>query len=223
MSSVLVVTLKDYFEDLSDWLVDTYFKMFVKEILILVAAYYVNTIRKKANGTYTIVNEISFANIISKDKSVLEEFFESYSSLLWTNGKDLNIRKTKGFNKPKSFGSNIGKNTLVSNELEPILSLARLVSSPHLSGAEEDAILLFENYGNDGLKVVQATFQIKGSLSKQDKASNIESAKILFEKNGTYLSKFEEDFRNFDTMSYASSNNKEGNAKHRGFWRRHKY
>lgn len=78
ISNVLVVTLADYFTDLSSWLPQDYFKVFVKELMIAAADRYVMYLRKRSNGSFVFTSELNAANRVLNDKLVIQEFFESH-------------------------------------------------------------------------------------------------------------------------------------------------
>ena len=59
-------------------------------------------------------------------------------------------------------------------------SLARIVASKHPSSVEDDLKKLFEQWASDGLRLVNAAIEANPSISKQEKAINLEVIKKTF-------------------------------------------
>lgn len=78
IAHVLVVTLQDYFSDLSEWLYDYFFRSLLNELLCALIQRYVMCLRKKSNGVFTFQSQLMVTRRISEDRVVLLEFFEKY-------------------------------------------------------------------------------------------------------------------------------------------------
>jgi hypothetical protein len=169
--SVLTVTLQDYFADLQDWLSYYHYTKLVKEVLCLTVGHYIMALRGKATGTFTFVNELVVANKIIKDRTLLEEYFEKLMEVLQRGG--LRVTKTN------LYYDNI-ENALIEC-LEPLLCVARILSSRNIQGVENDIKELFIRYGIDGLKLIQSCFLVNPCISKNDRWSLYEQVQKFFD------------------------------------------
>eukprot|EP01036_Dinobryon_divergens_P025258 gene25258-33786_t len=164
LGNILVVTLKDYFSDLSAWLGEYYFSKFVYQTLNTIIA------------TYIMMETI-------------ERFFLEYLHQLQAGG----MRVSQAQHSPE---------TALRELLQPILNLARLITARQLTGAEGDARALFAKWNIDGLRAVQAAFQLHPTISKQEKMQNIEALKKLFDSAGdTYSHQFLDEFLGLDSST----------------------
>ena len=191
--SILTVTLTDYFTDLQDWLSYYHYTKLVKEILVLTVGHYIMSLRSKANGIYTFLNELKIANKIIKDHNTLETYFEQYSEVLQRGG--LHVNKTI------CYYDNM-ENALIE-ALEPLLCIARILSSRTMSGVENDIKELFLRYGIDGMKVIQSCFLVNPCLNKQERWNLYEQINKYFDelnvkKNMNYVTKASEDYVVYD-------------------------
>eukprot|EP01035_Chromulina_nebulosa_P037401 gene37401-50479_t len=130
LGNILVVTLKDYFSDLSAWLGEYYFSKFVYQTLNTIIATYIMMVRRKATGSNT------FARRVSDDQETIERFFLEYLHQLQAGG----MRVSQAQHSPE---------TALRELLQPILNLARLITARQLTGAEGDARALFAKWNID--------------------------------------------------------------------------
>eukprot|EP01034_Spumella_vulgaris_P029420 gene29420-36474_t len=235
LSSTLTATLDDYFKEFSTWLSDYFYSKFVKETLVTIINNYIMALRRRINGSFTFSSEILAANRIINDKTTIEAFFELYSDTLRKGG--LKGGKRGAATKAAAATSSMTLTTfsLLTDEMEPLINLARVVSSRNPSSKDNegnrDAKALFERWGVDGLRVVQAAIVANPSVSKQEKAVNVEGAKRLFDSAppGTYTTEPMEDFASFDAASGLNMTGVNGvvgsavkDTASRGFWGRRK-
>lgn len=149
LSSMITATVNDYQEDISAWLSEQFFNEFCDSVLRTAVSHYLMSLRKQATDTYQFRSEMSAANGILEDKKQLYSYFSTME------GIDLDV---------------------VELELEYVEALARIVSSTHISGAEDDVKALFKKYHGDGLKLVIAAEQCNPSRNKQETLEGIELA-----------------------------------------------
>lgn len=192
-------------------------------------------LRRRINGTFTFSSEILAANRIINDKTTIEGFFELYSDTLRKGG--LKGGKRGAATKAAASMSNMALTTfsLLTDEMEPLINLARVVSSRNPSSKDNegnrDAKALFERWGVDGLRVVQAAIMANPSVSKPEKTLNVDGAKRLFDSAaaGSYSSEPMEDFASYDAASGLGQSGPNGvinsaakDTGNRGFWGRRK-
>jgi hypothetical protein len=237
LSSTLIATLGDYFKDLSTWLSEYFYSKFVKETLVALINNYVMALRRRTNGVFTFSSEILAANRIINDKTTIEGFFELYSDTLRKGGLKGGKRGAATKAAASSSGVTLTTFSLLTDEMEPLINLARVVSSRNPSSKDNegnrDAKALFERWGVDGLRVVQAAILANPSVSRPEKTTNVEGAKRLFDSAaaGTYCSEPMEDFISFDAASGLGQNGANGTVggpgakdttNRVGFWGRRK-
>lgn len=209
--STLTATLSDYFQDLSHWLSEYFYSKFVKETLVATVDNYVMSLRRRANGAFTFSSEILVANRIIHDKTSIEAFFEQYTDILRRGGLKKGRRGAKGAVAIASAASiSAANDSPLTGELEPLINMARVMSSrnPFSKDTEGHVRALFERWGIDGLRVVQAAILCYPSGSsnaeKESKRNNVEIARKLFESNvasSHYNTEPLPDFVNYDAFA----------------------
>jgi hypothetical protein len=176
LSSVMIATLQDYLQDIRVWLPDYFYSKFMKEMLHRMTGCYVMSLRRHTTpNTFHFNSEIMAARKMILDLETFQNFFDSYADSLRRGGL-----------KPKKKGS-----SAVSEELEPIASLARIVSATHISGTKSDVTELFEKFGADGLKLVIAALNCNPSLNRSIRLESIDLATKMFEKGGLKGQKYD--------------------------------
>lgn len=141
--SIMLATLKDYFDDLKEWLSAYHFGKLVKELLCLAIRQYVMYLRRKlalsiANQVvtnnalpvvFTFTNELLAAKKIIQDRFALEDFFSKFLPLPGVKTMD-NLRE----------------------EFEPFTFLTKIITTRSLQVIDSDCRNLFKRYGIDGLR-----------------------------------------------------------------------
>ena len=158
VSNVFVVTLADYFQDLSGWLPRNYFKVFVKELMVTAVDRYVMYIRRRSNGVFTFTSELNAANRVLNDKLVIQEFFESHMMAQEKinnknddndEGDDDELDEEIEFIKSNAAAVKEVR-ILIETHFEPIIHLACVISARHPSSVEADVRSLYKKWGIDG-------------------------------------------------------------------------
>lgn len=206
----LTATLTDYFEDLSIWLSEYFYSKFVKDTLVAVVDSYVMSLRRRANGTtFCFTSEILAANRIIHDKTAMEDFFGRFEDVLRRGGLKKGSKRGGGA-KTTNPSSSSNDESPLTTELEPLINLARVVSSrnPFSKETEGHVRALFERWGVDGLRVVQAAILCYPSgataADKEAKRSSVETARKLFEANAAaarYVTEPLPDYVNYDAYA----------------------
>lgn len=111
------------------------------------------SIRKQATDSYQFRSEMSAANGIIVDKKQLWNYFSNIPNF---------------------------DDQYLLRELMPLEQLARIISSTHITGAEDEVKEIYRKYNGDGLKLIVATEQINPSRNKQEKLEGIELAIKIF-------------------------------------------
>lgn len=246
--STLVVTLEDYFGDLAEWIEYYHYSKLVKEIFVLTIGHYVMSLRKRANGTFSFMNEIKASMCIQADIEILIEFFEKSQKLIvqggWKSAFQAN-NNTSSSNKTANNGNNptslvlptmahLFNNSLISEEYQILTCFQKLVMCRNINNIEDESIFLFIKYGMDGLKLVQTCFVCNPSLGKNEKQNMLENIKKMFDTSNHkygyhYLLDMDEEYKNFDNNNISlQTNTKESNNKNKsnngngggGFWGR---
>lgn len=192
---ILTATLEDYFGDLSEWLTYYHYTKLVRELLLATVTRYVMSLRKKANGAFTFMNEIVAVNKVVKDHAVLQTFFEKYLQDLQRGGL-----------RPKNAEPN-NSNAMqqaLTEELEAMFWLTKVINCRSLSLAERDCKSLFQKYGMDGLRVAQAGFLSNPTIPKIDRQQICEQLKKMFDSQASinkYRMELLEEYKDFDTMT----------------------
>jgi Exocyst complex component Sec6 len=168
LSSIMVATLQDYFQDVQVWLPDYFYSKFVKETFHRAVAAYVMSLRRRAcvGGTFHFNSEVLAARKIIVDMEVMQEFFEGYADVLRRGGL-----------KPKTPNS-----SAVLEVFEPITNLAKIVNCSHISTVKPAVLALYELYGADGLKLVHAAFSSNPNIPKGNRTESIDTATKMFER-----------------------------------------
>eukprot|EP01032_Pedospumella_encystans_P010614 gene10614-12394_t len=226
LSNILIVTLADYFQDLSTWLPADYFKVFVRELMIFTADKYLMYLRKKSNGTFTFTSELNAANRVLNDKLVIQEFFETHMVVDDT-------QSVEGVEEEDFVRSNVVEvremRLFIESHFEPMIHLACVISARHPSGVGADVRALYQRWGIDGLRLVQAALLANPSVNKTEKATNIDAAKKMFDggdRNGApFSNKPNEEFASYDTgtlsaEALAKAVAKANQPQKKGFWGR---
>lgn len=205
--TILTATFEDYFSDLSQWLAYYHYTKLQRELLAQTVGRYLMTLRKRCNGAFTFTNELVVANKIIRDRSVLIDFFKNYLEDLQRGG----MRPTKYVS---STDDNHDPNleTLESalyNELEPMISLTRVITARQLSVGENDAKALFARYGGDGLRLVQACYFCNPTINRIERQQNSDKARKMYEES-TFSLDAREEYKSFDVLNYNSATGKVG-------------
>jgi hypothetical protein len=207
--TTLTVTLQDYFADLQDWLSEYHFAKLLKEMLHTVTIYYIMSLRRKValctrpNEPFTFTNELLAAKKIIQERLQLQDFFDKFLPLLRHGG--------------------VKSKDALSEELEGLQSLTKIVTCRHFSSAEHDCKLLFGRYGVDGLRLAQVGFLCNPSIPRNDRQNNVDAAKRLFDANSaasSYNAQPMEDFAAFDIALQALQAGVQAGNKTKGFWSR---
>jgi hypothetical protein len=159
VSNVFVVTLADYFQDLSTWIPMDYFKVFVKEVMIFSVDRYVMYLRRRSNGVFVFNNELNAANRVLNDKLVIQEFFESH--MLVQEAKEVDDDEDENDEEEDDAAQEIQiirnnaaelkeARILIKTTFEPIINLACVISARHPSAVDADVRMLFKKWGMDG-------------------------------------------------------------------------
>lgn len=223
----LIATLSDYFVDFTSWLSDYFFSKFVKITLETIITNYIMVLRKKATGIFLFGSESGTSRRMIADRNAIEEFFAKYEENLRKGGLKGGTKKS---NKP-SAGATSSIQTLLIDELEPLVNLSKIIGSRQLTtGTEKDAMALFERWGLDGLKAVQAAIYSIPTITKLERIQGAEAARKLFERensannNTLYSTTLMEEYASFDTIN-VNTNAAAAAAKETGgrtFWGRKK-
>jgi hypothetical protein len=204
--SILVATIEDYFRDISNWLPQYFYSKFIHEVFIITVGSYLMSLRRHANGAFHFMSEMVAAARVLKDKEILQEFFERHDALVM-----------KGPNASSSESE-----SAVAKELIGLTSMATVISATHLSGAEREIRQLYEKYGGDGLRLVQALLLSSPTASKSEKASNIDKVTKLFEQGVTtkiFSSTVSDYYKSFDAAENGLAKTTNKPSKNR-FWNR---
>lgn len=149
LASMITATVNDYQEDISSWLTPRYFDEFCCSVLSTAISHYLMSLRKQATDTYKFRSEMTAANGILEDKKQLYSFFSTLEGI------------------PPE---------MLEEECEYIEALARIISSTHISGVEDDVKALYKKYHGDGLKLVIAAEQCNPSRNPQETLEGVELA-----------------------------------------------
>lgn len=213
LMSTLTVTLEDYFNDLSSWLTHYHFSRLVVKVLHLVVGHYIMSLRRKANGAFTFTNELIVANKVIKDRTVAYDYFVGLKDIL-----------EHGRLKPKKAAASNSTNIdqALNDALEPMYSMARVISCHNLESAEIDAKELFSRYGIDGLKVLQSCFLSNPCISRNDRSNYYETCKKLYDnfpnKDPELATTGSPDYEGYDANVTLANANKDNSSRVRTFW-----
>ena len=188
LSSVIVATLQDYFQDVKVWLPDYFYCKFVKETLHTLTGLYMMQLRRygSSTGSGHYEGAIAAARKMILDMEAFQAFFETFTDELRRGGL-----------KPSSSSSS--SSSAVAEELEPLANLATVCSrdgdKPY---PRDDVVALFNRFGADGLRLSLAAFSCNRALSKPQRHDRLDATYRLFDKGtgtGKYTSKLSDMFK----------------------------
>lgn len=211
LSTVLVVTLADYFQDLSDWLGVEFFLELAVCTLDLILGRYIMTLRKRSNGVYTFKSEVQAGNQVINDQAVIEGFFEAQLKNVVTSEKTKELYED-----------------LLVQKMEIMLFFARTLTAKNFTITSVEAATrgLFARFGGDGLKVVQAAVLANPNIPKEKKPETLEVVRGLFESGGdhgiVYQTKLSPEFDGFDVAISSNLAKTDSSKPVNTFWGRKK-
>ena len=168
LSLIIVATLEDFFSDIKVWLSEYFYCKFVREVLVRLVGFYIMTLRRHNPGSFKFRSELRAANKIIIDREYFLEFFSKYADVLRLGG----MQDVPGHPEIDP----------IQHELSALDDLARVLSSSHISGAEESVLSLFTKYGYDGFKLVISAIHANPNMSKQEKTDYNEGTSKRFNK-----------------------------------------
>lgn len=181
ISSIIVGTLNDYFDDLKVWMQGFFFPKFLKVILQMTVGMYIMALRRHG-GNFKFRSEFTASSKVVQDWEVFVEYFEQHAEKLKQGGLRTKAGKSEG---------------AVKEELSSLKHMAPIISSIHISGVEANVRALYDKWG-DGHKLVLAIFNANPHMNKADKIENLELATKIFEKgvrDGIYKNTQDEMFK----------------------------
>jgi hypothetical protein len=167
------------------------------------------TLRKRSNGTFQFQDHLVVAQKIIRDHGLLIDFFKIYIQDLLRGGlKPCRYEETAMYDLMEAP---------LYHALEPILSLARFIitaSPQQFAIVQHELIPIFEVYGIDGLRLVQACVYCHPLLTNpKDRQQWISDAKALFDQgNESYSSQQLEEYGHFDSITYNNTVAGDGNV-----------
>ena len=163
---IITATLQDYFADIEEWIQSYFYSRFVYECLNAIVTQYVMCLRKYPPGSLQFTGELSAAKKIFDDMEEIMRLFGDHIDTLKAGG----MKIAEGEDEEASF----------SECLKPMSQIARIISATHFSGATDEAVLLFDRWGRDGLQLVQCALSCNPSMDKVEKDENLEAAEKLY-------------------------------------------
>ena len=195
LCQMIIATLQDYWKDIEQWLPEYFSAKFIKECLTASVAQYCMSLRKYPPGTFQFTGELSAARRIFEDMDVFSVFFGSHIDMMKKGGLKLAANDPTG-------------QIALSAELAPMTQLARIISATHFSGAEEEALALFDRWGADGLQLTQCAASCNPNMDKAERNESVEVADRLFMRKKYNSPNQSCDIYRLSDGSYADKRNK---------------